>query len=208
MGIGLYFIFPVAYTDVTDLWHMPKKTRIIVTLGGIYIEYIYSLILFIFSIILQNQVVGIAGISIFIFSILQFNPLLRYDGYWMLCDILETPNLRKNSLKKLVQFLKNINAFSSLSFKDKMVLIYAFCSICFSVFIFFILFTKFNTEIITLPFLLIGLIFGHNSLNEIKPGHLFSLIFYYLMIKIIYKIYSKLAAKIKIKIFGNKLKTK
>src|SRR5206468_2689775 len=42
---------------------------------------------------LLRGAVGLCGLT----ALLNLNPLLRLDGYWLLCDGLELPNLRRRS---------------------------------------------------------------------------------------------------------------
>jgi putative peptide zinc metalloprotease protein len=42
IGFGFYFIAPVFFSDLSDVWKLPPKERIIVNLGGIYFELIVA----------------------------------------------------------------------------------------------------------------------------------------------------------------------
>ena len=104
-SIGLAFLFfsPCMYCDVTDSWMLPRKShRIAVSLAGIYVElFISSLGLWLWwfstpglfhQICLQVFFAGSVSTLL-----LNANPLLRFDGYFVLADLLEIPNLYQRS---------------------------------------------------------------------------------------------------------------
>ena len=104
-SIGLAFLFfsPCMYCDVSDAWMLEKKShRIAVSLAGIYVELIISAIgLWCWRLSgpgmfhqISLQVFLAGSIATLIFNA---NPLLRFDGYYVLADLLETPNLYQRS---------------------------------------------------------------------------------------------------------------
>ena len=107
MGIMLLVFFPVPYVDASsasgfrDRWR-----RIIVGAAGILVElFIASLALFVWLNVEPGMVSAVAynvmligGVSTLLFN---GNPLLRYDGYYILTDILEIPNLAIRSQQYL-----------------------------------------------------------------------------------------------------------
>jgi hypothetical protein len=36
MGVGIYLVWPAFYTDVTDAYRLPRRSRLRVDLGGLY----------------------------------------------------------------------------------------------------------------------------------------------------------------------------
>ena len=104
-SIGLAFLFfsPCMYCDVTDAWMLPRKShRIAVSLAGVYVElFISSLGLWLWwfstpglfhQICLQVFLAGSVSTLL-----LNANPLLRFDGYFVIADLLEIPNLYQRS---------------------------------------------------------------------------------------------------------------
>lgn len=112
MGIFLIAFTPCAYVDVTSSWSFTnKKDRIIVGLGGVYIESIIAcLALFVWAFTTSCTTQAIAYNVFFLASILTFimniNPLMRFDGYYVLSDLLEMPNLRSRAQKFALQIFK------------------------------------------------------------------------------------------------------
>jgi putative peptide zinc metalloprotease protein len=103
MGVTLLVVTPVPYVDASSSSVFPNKWhRIAVGAAGMIVElFLATLALFIWlsaepgvvRMVAYNTIM-IAGISTILFNA---NPLLRFDGYYMLADFLETPNLRQRS---------------------------------------------------------------------------------------------------------------
>jgi putative peptide zinc metalloprotease protein len=98
-GVVLILGAPLAYVDVTSAWGFASKwKRIAVACAGIFVElFIASLAVFLWrwtdhpqwSQCLCNLIV-MATLTTILFNI---NPLMRYDGYFILIDLLNAPNL-------------------------------------------------------------------------------------------------------------------
>ncbi len=111
MGFLLLCLSPALYCNVSDAWTLPNKWhRIIISAAGIYVELIIAAIAtfiwwntaahpFVNNLCLSLMVV--CSVSTVVFNA---NPLMRYDGYYVLADWLEIPNLRERSNR----FLKNV----------------------------------------------------------------------------------------------------
>ncbi len=108
MGVLLIAFQPIPYVDASSASAFPSKwQRIVVGAAGMMVElFIASCALFLWLNIEAGairtaayNVLFLAGISTILFNA---NPLLRYDGYYMLSDYLEIPNLRARSHRYLV----------------------------------------------------------------------------------------------------------
>ncbi len=100
-GFLLFFGLPAAFVETTDIWLEPKRARLAVTWNGPYTGLILGGLAAIF--IYLNPA---APINSFLFKMLfvayatvlfNVNPLLKYDGYYLLSDWLEMPSLRERS---------------------------------------------------------------------------------------------------------------
>jgi len=110
MGIMFLVLMPVPYVDASAANAFPeKRRRVLVGAGGMVVElFIASLAL---ALWLEMQpgiaravlfnVMLIAGVSTVLFNA---NPLLRFDGYYILSDLLEIPNLRQRAQQALAAF--------------------------------------------------------------------------------------------------------
>jgi putative peptide zinc metalloprotease protein len=103
MGMLFLVLTPALYCDVTDSWLLPNKwKRIWISAAGIYVEcFLASIATFIWWNTTEGLVNSLALATMFICSVntilFNANPLLRYDGYYVMADWLEIPNLRIKS---------------------------------------------------------------------------------------------------------------
>src|SRR5687768_11709610 len=104
LGIMFLVLVPAPYVDASSAWAFPNKwQKILVGAGGMIFElFVAAIMAFVWlntsegTLVhqLAYNVMLIASVSTVIFNA---NPLLRYDGYYMLSDYLEIPNLRYRS---------------------------------------------------------------------------------------------------------------
>jgi putative peptide zinc metalloprotease protein len=118
IGFGFYIVFPVLYSNVTEIWLLHKNDRVLVNLAGIYFQLLISISLMILWLFYPNN-----SFRVFIDLLLLFNifiilyaliPFIRNDGYWILSDYLEIPDLNKQSNTILAKILcGNIKSIES-----------------------------------------------------------------------------------------------
>ena len=99
MGIMLMVLFPIPYVEASSASAFVRKSdRMLVGAAGMLAELFLAAIAFYFWLILEPglarslayNVIVLASVSTVVFNA---NPLLRYDGYYILADWLEIPNL-------------------------------------------------------------------------------------------------------------------
>lgn len=108
-AIGPAFLVfqPCMFTDTSDAWLLPSKwDRIKVTSAGIIVEIMLASVAAIVWMSsepgLLKQVAYTTMVACSISTILfNGNPLLRFDGYYMLSDLLEIPNMRVKTVRYL-----------------------------------------------------------------------------------------------------------
>lgn len=108
MGVMLLVLMPIPYVDASaSSAFRETRRRAVVGAAGMLVEvFIASLALFIWleiepgvvRAVLYN-IMLIAGISTVVFNA---NPLLRYDGYYILSDLIQIPNLRARANQYLL----------------------------------------------------------------------------------------------------------
>lgn len=98
-GVGVFFLMPYPFTNASATWLVESKwRRALVGVAGMYVE---GFIAAIAAIVWVNvgdglvrdalfDIMVVAGVSTVLFNM---NPLLRMDGYFIVTDILEMPNL-------------------------------------------------------------------------------------------------------------------
>ncbi|TFE66988.1 site-2 protease family protein [Methylacidiphilum caldifontis] len=103
MGVGFFFFIPVGYVDASDSWIITdKKARIFIAAAGVYTELIIASvaahlwILFPLGMAknLAFNLMVLASVTTLFFNL---NPLMKFDGYYVLVDLLEIPNLREKA---------------------------------------------------------------------------------------------------------------
>ena len=104
IGIGLYLIFPIFYSSITDSWKVERKNRIIINFGGIYFEIILISIGLLFFLITKKIILILLCILNLVVILYNLNPLIRTDGYWILSDATNTPNLANVSMQRMKLF--------------------------------------------------------------------------------------------------------
>ncbi|MDV7696481.1 hypothetical protein N6B72_06060 [Chryseobacterium soli] len=107
IGFGIYFIFPVLYSNISSVWHANKQERIITNLAGVYMQLWCMLIFYGFYWVTQNTTSLYLAYFITLYSFIQIIPFIRSDGYWLLSDITSTPNLLEKSGTEVKNFIKN-----------------------------------------------------------------------------------------------------
>jgi len=109
-GIILAFFAPLAFVDVTSCWSFSSRwKRIHVAAAGMYVELLLaSAAVFLWTKVdsanashLLYNIIVMASVSTLIFNA---NPLMRFDGYYILSDLLELPNLYTQSGEAIKQF--------------------------------------------------------------------------------------------------------
>lgn len=101
IGFGLYLVFPIMYSDVSDAWRLIGRQRAIVDLGGIYFQAMTSLLLYPAYLVTRDPLCLSLVSCNDALILMSLNPLLKFDGYWLVSDLLGVPNLRRRSLKYL-----------------------------------------------------------------------------------------------------------
>jgi putative peptide zinc metalloprotease protein len=109
IGLGFYLISPVLYADVTDVWKLRQRERIIVNLAGLYMQLLLCTLAGIIFMFTYN---GMALLFIYI-NLLSFitnlNPFFRYDGYWVLSDAVKIHNLRRKAFRAVKEFIVQLS---------------------------------------------------------------------------------------------------
>ena len=99
IGVLLLLGTPCLYCDVTDLWSVPDKwKRVLVSAAGMMAELLIAAVATLVwastgDTTLHEIALMVMVVCSFSTLLINANPLLRYDGYFMLADALGVPNL-------------------------------------------------------------------------------------------------------------------
>lgn len=107
MGLMLMIFTPMPYVDATSSWGFrERRKRVLVGAAGMIVElFVAALAAFVWVRTgpgtlhsLAYNMMFVASVSTLVFNI---NPLLRFDGYYILSDLLEIPNLNQRAMGQL-----------------------------------------------------------------------------------------------------------
>ena len=93
IGAGIYLVWPSFFTDVTDSYRLSRAGRLRTDLGGLYFNLIFMLVL------AGIYAVTPAGFLLLVIAIThlemleQLLPFVRFDGYFILSDLVGVPDL-------------------------------------------------------------------------------------------------------------------
>lgn len=107
MGILLMIFTPVPYVDATSAWGFRERwKRVLVGAAGMIVElFVAGIAALVWARTGQGtihslayNIMMVASVSTLVFNL---NPLLRFDGYYILSDLLGIPNLGQRALQQL-----------------------------------------------------------------------------------------------------------
>lgn len=114
VGFLLLFFMPCFYCNVSDAWLIREKSkRLWVTLAGGYCDLcLGALAAFAWRLTLPRSLPNyLAWVALTILGarvFFNFNPLLKLDGYYLLSDALELPNLRQRAWERVMAHLRRL----------------------------------------------------------------------------------------------------
>jgi multidrug efflux pump subunit AcrA (membrane-fusion protein) len=103
VGFLLVFFMPCFYCNVSDAWlFREKSSRLWVTFAGGYFElFLWALAVFVWRLTTPDSLVNYLAFVVLsacgVQTLFNFNPLLKLDGYYLLADWLEVPNLQQRA---------------------------------------------------------------------------------------------------------------
>lgn len=109
VGLGIFFIFPVFYADVSEIWRLSPKKRIEVNLAGVSIQLWIGLCVCLLGFIVPNNYLpfliylGMMNASSIFLNLI---PFARLDGYWVLVDLSGISALQKSGFDVLAGWLR------------------------------------------------------------------------------------------------------
>ena len=112
IGVSMIFLYPRLFTNTTDSWKLSRKHRLIIDAAGLIGEIICGGIAALFWCYLTPGVARSTMFYIFAVStmstlLVNGNPLIRFDGYYILCDLLNVENLMQRSVEYIKQLWRS-----------------------------------------------------------------------------------------------------
>src|SRR5262249_38858445 len=141
VGFLLIFFMPCFYCNVSDAWLFKEKSkRLWVTLAGGYFElFLWSVAVFVWRLTTPDSLVNYLAFVVLsasgVQTLFNFNPLLKLDGYYLLSDWLEAPNLQQRAgdyVKSRLRWLLWGAARPEPDIQGRSLLVYGLVSWCYS----------------------------------------------------------------------------
>lgn len=109
IGLGFMVFYPRLYTDTTDSWRLPRKQRLLIDAAGIIIELLLGGCAVLLWTYLppgawKSTMFYVFAVSTISTLFVNGNPCIRYDGYYILCDLVNIENLMTRSGEYVKQF--------------------------------------------------------------------------------------------------------
>jgi putative peptide zinc metalloprotease protein len=152
-GMMLLVLFPAPYVDASSAWSFTSKwKRIGVGAGGMIFELAIAGAASLYWVNTLNQgstlahqlafnIMLLAGFTTLLFNA---NPLMRFDGYYILSDALEVPNLMQRSMKmlqylfqKYIYRLEQTRSPSTVRGEQAILVVYGILALAYRIFLFF-----------------------------------------------------------------------
>lgn len=107
IGVAFMVMVPLLYTDVSDAWKLTsRKSRLRIDSAGIMVELAvasFALLLWAFlpDGVLRSAVFVLAATGWIMSLIVNLNPFMRFDGYYMFADLLGVENLQPRAFRHM-----------------------------------------------------------------------------------------------------------
>lgn len=105
MGVMLLFFQPCLYTDASDAWRLTRAARFWISMAGVLANVFFIGILVVAWALVGPWLGGVfllAATFIAFSTVVNLNPLMPFDGYFALMDLVGVTNLRQQGMAALV----------------------------------------------------------------------------------------------------------
>jgi putative peptide zinc metalloprotease protein len=93
IGVGIYLVWPAFFTNVTDSYRLSRAGRLRTDLGGLYFNAVFMLALAGIYATTSSEVLLLVIAFTHLEMLEQLMPFARFDGYFILSDLIGVPDL-------------------------------------------------------------------------------------------------------------------
>lgn len=114
MGVAMMLLMPLLYTDVSDAWRLKsRRQRLAIDSAGILVEFaIAAWALLLWSFLpdgpVRSAVFILAAVGWVLSLIVNANPFMRFDGYYILADLVGIENLQPRAFRHMTWRLRKL----------------------------------------------------------------------------------------------------
>lgn len=114
MGFMLFYFQPAFYCNVSDAWLFPEKAkRLWVSFAGVFFElFLWAMATVTWRLTETDTPINHVALAVMtisgIKSLVNLNPFIKLDGYYLVTDLVDIPNLRKKSFRYVGDGVKRI----------------------------------------------------------------------------------------------------
>jgi putative peptide zinc metalloprotease protein len=173
LGVAVLCFLPIVYTDVTDMWTLPnRRQQVRVVLAGIIVQLQVSAGLVVAYALLPGHLKESLGTTITLIAsanmaaiLINLNPLLKLDGYWLIAVLTANPNLQAKSIRAIPELFRR----RSTARRSVGIAVFGAASIAYAVFLVIMTVTT-SVAIVSafgwwVPALLVGACVGSVAIN-------------------------------------------
>lgn len=95
LGVGLMGPMLVAFVEVTDIWPLSRRQRLVVDLGGVYFQAMSVIVLALVAWLTGSSTPLWIVLAMDLGMLMNLNPLFKLDGYWSVSDATGITNLHQ-----------------------------------------------------------------------------------------------------------------
>ena len=93
IGVGIYLVWPAFFTNVTDSYRLSRAGRLRTDLGGLYFNAVFMLALAGVYAATPAEILLLVIAFTHLEMLEQLMPFVRFDGYFILSDLIGVPDL-------------------------------------------------------------------------------------------------------------------
>jgi putative peptide zinc metalloprotease protein len=93
IGVGIYMVWPAFFTNVTDSYRLSRAGRLRTDLGGLYFNAVFMLALAGVYAATSSEILLLVIALTHLEMLEQLMPFVRFDGYFILSDLIGVPDL-------------------------------------------------------------------------------------------------------------------
>ena len=93
IGVGIYLVWPAFFTNVTDSYRLSRAGRLRTDLGGLYFNLVFMLALAGLYAATSDEILLLVIALTHLEMLEQLMPFVRFDGYFILSDLIGVPDL-------------------------------------------------------------------------------------------------------------------